>query len=618
MSQYQNRGNNGRTGNQGRGSSRGFSRNQGYDSSYNQDYNSYTLKSLVDELKNRADNGESQESIIGWLHNLVSSLNIQMRYDIYENKNSEEEVLISVDEKETPAKKETNEEKETTSEKKKSKSQATKVQFTHVPITLKRGKVTINFDDDALREYEAPSNGGRFEHLADGELFVGRIILSCNMRNASNDYILCAECNGAIIDAREWKILVTPPRSFNPQASVKEINKNLASDMYDIIPIIDGTVVSLYCWKHPTKGSIWCLSSSNGYDVSHLKWMGSKTYAEIVYELFNQKAIEETGINIEYNLLCEGDTRLSFTNLDQAYSYTIGFRHENFHPLKDIRGIWNIHSSINGNVEYIPRNEGKGIPYVPCQEYIDPEDIMKMSKARRGRNNITSPVKMHDINIICKDSLDYALSLKDEETPDNLHIPKQFKNTIYIGWHHDYGIMKEHGHHYGFILRSKNTKKTGSCSDILYESPLFRRVRQLIYQKPLRKINEELDETNRLEYRAMKAYLTITDRDEFISLFPQFKHRFDIYKEFMNNITHLILQMHRHNTMSSDSTKTSNKKEKSNKSQTKIIAKALLSHIMEHEKDFKAFNTHAKSIVQDFVVRPEYAMLYLKSVPPSS
>ena len=40
---------------------------------------------------------------------------------------------------------------------------------------------------------------------------------------------------------------------------------------YNVIQVIDGTVVTIYSWTHPKKGLVWCLASANGFDVSHLK-----------------------------------------------------------------------------------------------------------------------------------------------------------------------------------------------------------------------------------------------------------------------------------------------------------------------------------------------------------
>ena len=41
----------------------------------------YTLVTLVAELRERAEAGEPQDSLVEWLHPLASGLGIRMRYD---------------------------------------------------------------------------------------------------------------------------------------------------------------------------------------------------------------------------------------------------------------------------------------------------------------------------------------------------------------------------------------------------------------------------------------------------------------------------------------------------------------------------------------------------------
>ena len=49
---------------------------------------------------------------------------------------------------------------------------------------------------------------------------------------------------------------------------------------------------------HPTKGPIWCLATGNGYDVSNLRWMGGKTYAEIVHALLASRRRPASGSSV--------------------------------------------------------------------------------------------------------------------------------------------------------------------------------------------------------------------------------------------------------------------------------------------------------------------------------
>ena len=295
---------------------------------------------------------------------------------------------------------------------------------------------------------------------------------------------LCAESNGAIIDARTWGHLVVPTRAFALHPSTKEVDRGLsAADVCDIVQMRDGTVVNLYCWDHPVKGPIWCLSTSNDYDVSHLKWRGAKTYAELVHGLLlrHPAFVAETEMTLERNFLRKGDVRLGFGRLARTRCYTIGFRHGNFHPMvADPPAVWNIQSAdlATGRPECGP---GGGLPHVPHQVLYTRNDIA----SRRG-----AAVRMADLDYISRTALEDA-------------------KAIIAGW----PAAGRCHFNYGFILRARDR----SYPDVLCESPLLQRVRQLVYQLPSR---SDLVGVPYLEYNAMKAFLTATDRSDFLALFP--------------------------------------------------------------------------------------------------
>ena len=116
---------------------------------------------------------------------------------------------------------------------------------------------------------------------------------------------------------------------------------------YNVVQVIDGTVVTIYSWIHPKKGLVWCLASANGFDVSHLKWGGDETYAEVLSELLAKSPtfLAATGLRLRRGLLCVDDVRLDFQTLERGRCYTIGFCHPNFHPMvADPPGVWNIQS----------------------------------------------------------------------------------------------------------------------------------------------------------------------------------------------------------------------------------------------------------------------------------
>ena len=245
----------------------------------------YTLTTLVAELRERAEAVEPQASLVEWLHSLTSGFGIRMRFD--------EHV-------EGPAARRFGGKK---------RGKRWEVRERQIPNGIERGRLRI-----------------RLSKVLEGSFFIDRIILSCDRRNICAP--LCAECNGAVIDARTWTHLVMPLRAFASRPWAKEVDRALSArdadgeirtGLYNVIQVSHGTVVTLYNWTHPAKGPIWCLATGNGYDVSHLRWMGGKT-AEIVHGLLADCPgfPAAAGLGFRRDFLCEGDTRLDFKYLDRG------------------------------------------------------------------------------------------------------------------------------------------------------------------------------------------------------------------------------------------------------------------------------------------------------------
>lgn len=588
----------------------------------------HTLATLLDELNTRASAGESQEALIEWLYGVTNSIGIRMRYDEHRADDAASDAASDAADvteedaaedaaSDTATAEAADSVKATSADSIEDNNSAAAPRHKSrrgelMAHSFNRGKLVIHFTDPALQEHEPPHNG-RFNHLSETDVVVGRIILSCDRRNTRANSPLCAECNGAVIDALTWKPLVIPSRAFAPRPAAREVNRGLAAPgpdgkistgHYDIIQVSDGTVVNLYCWKHPAKGLIWCLASSNGYDVSQLKWMGEKTYAELVFDLLSEYPgmVEESGLTLLRDHLCEGDVRLNFTKLDSSRCYTIGFRHPNFHPMgKDPSGIWNIQSAdLNtGELHYnTSEDSAEGLPHIPRQALYTREDIIRLAEAggRLGVGSDGSALQLADFVHISRTALEDAKAVIAGKAPTVPPLPEEPGVRVCL-------------FNYGFILRSRNPGATGAYSDILCESPLLQRVRQLVYQRPTRQIREELTEESRLEYNAIKAYLMPTDRDDFLALFPEFKEHFERYAAFIGDVVHMVIHMHRQNSMAPTS-----RSDDTPRTQTKTVAKAMLAHILQHEPDFKVFHQDAQSIVHDFVARPEYAVLYLRAI----
>ena len=317
---------------------------------------SYTLAALVAELRERAVAGEPQGSLIGWFASLIKGLGIKMRTD----KCTASQFL------DLPPKN----------------------RGRQVPVVIERGMLRVQFDTEPRR-----------------------IILSRGRRgDGSRSY---AECNGAAIDVRTWTLFAVPPCAFDPRPSKKEVDRAFAAPdadgvvrtgHYNVIQVIDGTVVTMYTWTHPKKGLVWCLASANGFDVSHLKWGGDETYVEVLFELLAKSPtfLAATGLRLRCGLLCVDDVRLDFQTLERGRCYTIGFRHPNSHPMvADPSGVWKNQSvDLASGVA-----TAAGLPGIPRQAAYNREDLVRLMGSQDVRRR---GIRMEDLELISRRALDDA------------------------------------------------------------------------------------------------------------------------------------------------------------------------------------------------------------------
>jgi len=496
----------------------------------------HTLNSLVAALGLMANEKKSQIEILGWLYDYVTQYGIKMQYAEY-----------------TPIDKISEDGMETRVE---------LIDGEYVPynITTNENKTANKFI--------------KFTYLESENKVVYKIILSYirEYNHGSVHHTLVNECNGAVIDALTWKLLVRPPKIFNQltQSMTESVNIGLADESYELIKIIDGTLVTIYNNEHPIYGSIWCISTANGYDVSFIRWMGPKTYAEIIYELMivYPEFVEQSGLSIEHDKLCIGDTRLEFRNLDKSQHYSFIIRTHNFHPLyQDPEGIWFIDQSCSGIESSTPIK-------LPGQTKYSIRDF-KIKYSIKG--NLTIDRIESIINTILPDS--------SGNTNKNIH--------------------------YGYMLQSKK-HITGDVIDtcnlnIMIDSNLLKRVRDAIYKYPSSIIRDSLNHNNRTEYFVMKAFLTPINHVEFLSLFPHFKPLFDTFQVIFDCVVNTILQMRQNQLMSDTPIVLS-------LDQTPLFAvsNALLDYIIKSDTTFNPINADAKKIIKNYILKSEYAMMFLK------
>lgn len=515
--------------------------------------NPVSLSGLLATLRRRAAAGETQTALVRWLRQHADRAGVRMCCESLKKEDHPEAAGDA--------------------------TRRWRHRFRQVPVTIRRGLLRVELN----------------------ETRVGRIILSCERRGCAATP-LWAECNGAVIDACTWRRLAVPPRAFGPRPSAKAVNRLLAipdadgvvrTGPYDVIRVNDGTVVTLYRWTHPAKGPVWCLATSNGYDVSSLKWMGEKTYAEAIHELLLKRPgfSEAVGLELRRD---KNDTRLDFKKLDAGWCYTFGFRHPHFHPMDaDQPGVWNIQATKLFTGAAQPSGLCGGLPAIPPQETFSRADVLSLLAAcGGGARPPEAPLRVADLEFVSRTALEDA------------------KAAVASG--SSSAAARGFSFNYGFILRSRDVAKTGRYSDVLYESPLLLRVRQLLYQRPPRHVRDKLDASTRLEFCALRAYLVVTSRNDFSALFPRFARRFETYGRFLDDVVaHIVQWVEAAATgrcgWPAPAPSTAD-------AQTKTIAQALATHILKHEGGAWLLRQGAHNVVRDFVVQPEYALIYLRAL----
>lgn len=362
-----------------------------------------------------------------------------------------------------------------------------------------------------------------------------RILITHDKFSTRFNSELYFQANGAVYDVAEKRFVCVPSSAFNYKPKFEEIVKNLNS--YKIYRVHDGTIVNLYWYDNK-----WCLGSANGYETNMYRWIGPNTYWE-----------EFTGVLKMY-------PNWSFDNLNKNYTYTIGFRCENFHPLRtDKPHCWVV--AIHDNQTLNPAFHDVGLPF---QEEIRLDAIP-------------------------------GETLRD-------------KFYSLISENHDayYNYLKDRSrHNYGIILRGEFAVHN-MHANIMIESTLMAKVRKLMYNFPkMHRSRIVLNNTNRLEYNTLKAYLTYASRSDFVQLFPELKPRFDVYNKIIADVTERMIRGYRNRNLRN--------KLVGAKPGTKLTLDSLAITFMTNLDRCEKINPmspHCRQIIYNYIVDPRYLDMY--------
>lgn len=366
-----------------------------------------------------------------------------------------------------------------------------------------------------------------------------RVLLTSIRLHADHNRELSRQCNGVVIEYPSWKVLAVPAPAFNPQSNIAYICDNIHK--YRVYDIKDGTTITLY-WS--AVNNSWVMSSANSFDAGGYYWMGNATYLTV------------------FNLVAAAYPSFTYDNLDKNYSYTIGFRHPNFHPLlTDEPKMWFIQtcdlSQINAPDHRVVLSDIVPNIGIPSQTLSAVPNVKgKQLVAWISHRNIGAYQR-------------YLRSIKEGAAADI---------------------------HYGFVLRS-----TCGESDHIIESDLLQFIRSLMYNLP-KKQNigaVVINENNRQDYSALRAFLTPAARYRFINLFPQFVDKYRYFEQHFNALSGKIisiLQQQKPQPIQSPS-------------QIDILAAQLAAHIQSQE-NINVLGADGPGIVMDFILDKNYLDIY--------
>lgn len=330
---------------------------------------------------------------------------------------------------------------------------------------------------------------------------LNRVMFIANRFKSDFNNPMSFECNGLIAEynkkINDWKILVVPTELFNSQKLIKsEINNFYNQDNYQLHKVYDGTIINLYYYKDS-----WRISTNKAYDANNLLYADNKTYLDVFNEILNNYP------------------NFTVEKLNTNKCYTLCMKYHKFHPF----------------IENKNEKQNKLI-------FIQSVDIQEL--------NLNKKLKINN-------NEDIGLEITE------IYDLKNFNNLqqIYLILSNEINRFKKESSLenykplFGFILRSKNFSITKNYSNILLESNLLSKIRNLIYNHNFTKklhfynvlenqnnININKNHYNMLNLISLRIFLIKKDLNLFTLLFPQLKENIKFYDNFLKYLTKYIIK----------------------------------------------------------------------------
>lgn len=435
---------------------------------------------------------------------------------------------------------------------------------------------------------KSAEKSSKYSFLLDGQYTIDRIVITKYANEESSWTLLSYDANGLILDTDTWKVLSISTTNFNHQVKLSLLKQMIACaslpiqatatsaipklNTYKIYPILDGTTVSLYC-RNPKEVDrslrTWCFSSANSWEVDNYKWIGPKTYAEILKELL-----------MTYNI--------DVQSCSPTTVYILSFSHNDFHPFVNTKQSVTVLETFN--TVTLTRSMTCDLP-IPVQSSVD----------LSGRMSTTGPSIINDIMNNNKNSLSEFITTATA-TVSNMSVATASAVTTSMSTTSQYPLSSLAQHHapipftsnhvnHGYIIKFVETSDANlPMKNVILESELMKRIRKSIYDLNnymMTTQNIELNNTTRESFIVLKAYLDVQHREEFRVMFPRYQTLFQQYEQLFNDVIKGLIYKYRKCEL-----------DQSLSQQTVALVNTFEKILQENEKIF-GYDHNTKSLLED-------------------
>ena len=277
------------------------------------------------------------------------------------------------------------------------------------------------------------------------------------------------------------------------------------------------------------------------------EWVISTTRScDITYKIWGTKTYRQ----ILSDILKDSENEF-YSKLNKNFCYTFGIRHDDIHKFKEGK---NDHSNEIW--------------------FIQQTDLSTLEVQYDT-----------DLNISKQESFEIKENIK-EVFPTLASALKEFNTSGKV--------------FYGIQLRSKDPSKTGAYSNIVLESSLLQKIRQLIYHSSYNNITK-LKNYDRNLFIIIYSYLDFNRSELFINLFPQYKPIYEKLEEITKDLANNILSFNDSNY-------------KFNNACNKIIYKysMILNDVINKNISIKYAGKHTNELISTFIRNTNWIDIYYK------